>query len=91
VYSVTVQCSCCFLSSSDFAKEKQVSNVFYYWSLQYLVISKNQAAIMLQLFLTNIIINKAVHRTELNFIFWEQGISIPCNAVVARVGLEGFN
>jgi len=46
---------------------------------------------MLQLFLTNIIINKAVHRTELNFIFWEQGISIPCNAVVARVGLEGFN
>jgi len=44
---------------------------------------------MLQLFLTNIIINKTVQRKELNFVFWEQEISIPCNNVVARCRLEG--
>ena len=45
---------------------------------------------MLQLFLTNIIINKAVGRKKLNFVFWEQEISISCNTVVARSRLEGF-
>jgi hypothetical protein len=32
-----------------------------------------------------------VHRKELTLMTWEQGISVPCNMVVARVWLEGFN
>jgi len=31
-----------------------------------------------------------VQRKELNFVFWEQEISVPCNIVVAIGRLEGF-